>query len=148
MHGVFMTHLTITAWWTFGSRTISHTIATGGIETKELCTHAFIFEASRCAAVSSALCIEREERSWQLSPEGFIFMRCIVQTTGSITTKEEIKGLIYIHFSTIINKFYFRKWWKLWTLHADHLKPRSVCLKSDIIYPSSHLHFSAPGPPK
>lgn len=46
------------------------------------------------------------------------------------------------------NGAHFRKWWKLCTLHGDHLKPRSVCLKSDIIYPSSQRHFSAPGPPR
>lgn len=43
---------------------------------------------------------------------------------------------------------YFKKWWKLWTLHGDHLKPRSVCRRSDMIYPSSQRHFSAPGPPR
>ena len=32
--------------------------------------------------------------------------------------------------------------------HELHLKPRSVCLRSDIIKPSSHGQRVAPGPPK
>jgi len=43
---------------------------------------------------------------------------------------------------------YLRKWWNEATVHGDHLKPFSVWRKSLIIYPSSHRHFSAPGPPR
>lgn len=140
-----VTHLSITTRGTFGCRTISDTIATCSIEAEKLCTNALVFEACWSAPISPTLCIECKERSWKLPPEGFIFMRSIMQAACSISTKKTAINYSYFQLNKIN---YLRKWWKLWTLHADHLKPRSVCLRSDIMYPSSHLHFSAPGPPR
>lgn len=93
-----VTHLTITTRGTFGCRTISNTIATCSIKAEKLCTNAFIFEACWRASISSTLCIECKESSWKLSPEGFIFMRSIMQTACSIstTTKMAINYFVLI----------------------------------------------------
>ena len=43
---------------------------------------------------------------------------------------------------------HFRKWWNCLTVQCDHLKPLDVCLRSDMMKPSSHRHLRAPGPPR
>jgi hypothetical protein len=43
---------------------------------------------------------------------------------------------------------HFKKCLNCSTLHWDHLKPRSVCLRSDMMKPSSHGQCVAPGPPR
>lgn len=56
--------------------------------------------------------------------------------------------ILISHNPWIIVYSYLRKWWNDDTLHGDHLKPFSECLKSLIMNPSSQRHFSAPGPPR
>ena len=43
---------------------------------------------------------------------------------------------------------YFKKCLNCSTEHEDHLKPRSVCLKSLMMKPSSQGQRVAPGPPR
>jgi hypothetical protein len=63
--------------------------------------------------------------------------------------KEGRGNFLLLSFSRLkIEVTYFKKCLNCSTEHEDHLNPRSVCLKSLMMNPSSHGHRVAPGPPK
>lgn len=96
-----------------------------------------------------------------MATQSFVFVGCVMQAARRIATvwmereREHLMALLKHEplsrrkeEEIRVDYNYFKKWWKLCTLHGDHLKPRSVCRKSDMMYPSSQRHFSAPGPPR
>lgn len=76
----------ITAWWTFCSRSIGHTVTACCIEAEKLCANSFIFEACRCATIATTLCVQRKQCARQWTSQCIIFMRSIVQTAGCVAT--------------------------------------------------------------
>lgn len=79
-------YLSITAGGSLGGRSVRHAVPAGRVEAEQLSADAFVLEARGCPPVPPALGVQREERTGQGSPQGFVLVRRIVQATGGVTT--------------------------------------------------------------
>lgn len=85
--------LSITAGGSFGGRSVRHAVPAGRVEAEQLSADAFVLEARGCPPVPPALGVQREERTGQGSPQGFVLVRRIVQATGGVTIEEMMETL-------------------------------------------------------